>query len=216
MTKNKTMRKSLSLVACLSLMCALLLACSGCGNKEKDALLGTWQTTIDLTDMINDEMAAGLDDDEMLQYLTVEKFTMDLTLVFNEDDSYSLSADEAAMSQQLDTIIESFKGGMTRYIEDMIAAEGVDMTVDDFFAQLGMDMDTLMDQAFDKEDLMSAADAMESKGTFEAKGGVLYLTDEEGTGLESYKLEDGKLTLTGEGVEDATMKDLYPMVFTKK
>ena len=168
MTKNKTLRKSLSLVACLSLMCALLLACSGCGNKEKDALLGTWQTTIDLTDMINDEMAAGLDDDEMLQYLTVEKFTMDLTLVFNEDDSYSLSADEAAMSQQLDAIVDSFKGGMTKYIEDMIAAEGVDMTVDDFFAQLGMDMDTLMDQAFDKEDLMSAADAMESKGTFEA------------------------------------------------
>lgn len=213
--KHKNVRKSLSLLVCLSLMSALLLACSGCGGDKK-ALLGNWETSIDLTDMINDEMKAGLNDDEMLQYLTVEKFTMELSLSFNEDDTYAMSVDEAALESSLDQVIATFKTGLTQYVEEMIAAQGVEMTVDDFFAQAGITLDDMLAQAFDKDEVMSSLDDMESKGTFEAKGGVLYLTDDEGTGLESYKLEDGKLTLTGEGVEDDDTKALYPMVFTKK
>lgn len=216
MMKHKNLRKSLSLLACLSLMCALLLACSGCGGGDKKALLGDWETSIDLTDMINDEMKAGLNDDEMLQYLTVEKFTMELSLSFNEDDTYAMSVDEAALESSLDQVIATFKTGLTQYVEEMIAAQGVEMSVDDFFAQVGITLDDMLAQAFDKDEVMSSLDSMESKGTFEAKGGVLYLTDDEGTGLESYKLEDGKLTLTGEGVEDDDTKALYPMVFTKK
>lgn len=214
--KRKNLRKSLSLLVCFSLMSALLLACSGCGGGDKKALLGNWQTSIDLTDMINDEMKAGLNDDEMLKYLTVEKFTMELSLSFNEDNTYAMSVDEAALESSLDQVIASFKTGLTQYVEEMIAAQGVEMTVDDFFAQAGITLDDMLAQAFDKDDVMSSLDSMESKGTFEAKGGVLYLTDDEGTGLESYKLEDGKLTLTGEGVEDDDTKALYPMVFTKK
>lgn len=214
--KHKNVRKSLSLLVCLSLMSALLLACSGCGGGDKKALLGNWETSIDLTDMINDEMKAGLNDDEMLQYLTVEKFTMELSLSFNEDDTYAMSVDEAALESSLDQVIATFKTGLTQYVEEMIAAQGVEMTVDDFFAQAGITLDDMLAQAFDKDEVMSSLDDMESKGTFEAKGGVLYLTDDEGTGLESYKLEDGKLTLTGEGVEDDDTKALYPMVFSKK
>lgn len=214
--KHKNVRKSLSLLVCLSLMSALLLACSGCGGGDKKALLGNWETSIDLTDMINDEMKAGLNDDEMLQYLTVEKFTMELSLSFNEDNTYAMSVDEAALESSLDQVIATFKTGLTQYVEEMIAAQGVEMTVDDFFAQAGITLDDMLAQVFDKDEVMSSLDDMESKGTFEAKGGVLYLTDDEGTGLESYKLEDGKLTLTGEGVEDDDTKALYPMVFSKK
>lgn len=214
--KHKNVRKSLSLLVCLSLMSALLLACSGCGGGDKKALLGNWETSIDLTDMINDEMKAGLNDDEMLQYLTVEKFTMELSLSFNEDNTYAMSVDEAALESSLDQVIATFKTGLTQYVEEMIAAQGVEMTVDDFFAQVGITLDDMLAQAFDKDEVMSSLDDMESKGTFEAKGGVLYLTDDEGTGLESYKLEDGKLTLTGEGVDDSDLEGLYPLVFTKK
>lgn len=215
--KRENLRKSLSLLACLSLMCALLLACSGCGGGDKKALIGDWEATIDLTDMTNDEMAAGLrNDPDMLKYFKVEKFTMNLTLSFKDDDTYSMTVDEDALDKEIDAIIESFKAGTTQYFEDMIAAEGLDVSVEDALAAMGYTLDGFLDEAFPKENFTSSVNEMESKGTFEAKGGVLYLTDDDGTGLESYKLEDNKLTLTGEGVDDSDLEGLYPLVFTKK
>ena len=57
---------------------------------------------------------------------------------------------------------------------------------------------------------------MESSGTFEAKDGVLTLTDDDGPGTEAYELDGDKLTLTGEGSEDSELADMFPLVFTKK
>lgn len=215
--KYKNLRKSAALFVCLSLMSALLLACSGCGGGDKKALIGDWQATIDLTDMINDEMAAGLrNDQDMLKYFTVQKFTLDLTLSFKDDNTYSMTVDEDALDKEIDDIIESFKAGTTQYFEDMIAAEGLDVSVEEALSAMGYTLDGFLDEAFPKENFTSSVDEMESKGTFEAKGGVLYLTDDDGTGMESYKLEDGKLTLTGEGVDDSDLEGLYPLTFTKK
>lgn len=217
MMKNKNFRKSLSLLACLSLMCTLLLMCSGCGNKDKDALVGTWESTLDLTDMVNEQMEAGMgNDQELMQYFTIKDFSIKLILTFNEDDTYKLAVDEAAMGQSLDNILADFKEGATRYFEDLIAQSGQEMTVDEALASMGFTMDDFMDELFSKEDMMSSLGEMESSGTFEAKSEMLYMTDEDGTGVEPYKLDGSTLTLTGEGVDDSDMVGLYPMTFTKK
>lgn len=215
--KHNNIRKSTSLLLCLSLLCSLLLMCSGCGNKEKEALVGTWQTTVDLTDMLNDEMKAGAaGNEEMLDYFPITDFSFKMNLTFRDDGTYEMVVDEAAMEKTVDGLMDTFKTGANQYFEDLIAAEGVDMSVDDVLSQMGLTLDGLIEQLFDKDTIMASADEMESKGTFEAKNGVLSLTDDEGTGLESYKLDGNTLTLTGEGVEDADALMVYPMVFTKQ
>jgi len=212
----KHVRKNLSLLLCLCLLSALLLACSGCGNKEKDALVGEWETSVELADMLNGEITSGLgSDQDMMEYIKVESFKLPLVLSFKEDDTYQMAVDEAGMEQSVDLMLEGLKSGLTRYFEDMIAEEGLEMTVDEVLAATGYTMDQLMEEAFDKDDLMSSMDDMESSGTFKASKGTLVLTDDEGPGTESYKLDGDKLTLTGEGADD-DVKDLYPMVFTRK
>lgn len=215
--KSKNFRKSLSLLTCLGLMCALLLVCSGCGSKDKDALVGSWESSLDLTDMVNDQMEAGMGgDQDLMEYFTIKDFSIKLVLTFNEDDTYKLAVDEAAMGQSLDNILAGFKDGATRYFEDLITQSGQEMTVDEALANMGLTMDDFMEQLFSKEDMMSSLGGMESSGTFEVKGETLYLTDEDGTGAEPYKLDGATLTLTGEGVDDGEMVGLYPMTFTKK
>lgn len=217
MMKHKNIRKSVSLLLSLSLLCTLLLLCSGCGNKAKDALIGDWETTIDMTGMINDEMSAGLDSDpELMDYFSIDNFSIKLTLSFRDDDTYTMSIDEAALEDSVDQVIELFRTGIVNYFEDMIAQSGLDMTVDDVLAASGYTLDQFLEETFDKEDIMSSMDEMESSGTFEAKDNILYLTDEDGTGLEAYELDGDKLTLTGEGVDDGELEGLYPLVLTKK
>lgn len=120
------------------------------------------------------------------------------------------------MGQSLDNILADFKEGATRYFEDLIAESGQEMTVDEALSAMGLTMDDFMDQLFSKEDMMSSLGEMESSGTFQAKGGMIYMTDGDGTGVEPYELEDSTLTLTGEGVDDGELVGLYPMTFTKK
>lgn len=155
-------------------------------------------------------------DQELMQYFTIKDFSIKLALTFNEDDTYKLAVDEAAMGQSLDNILADFKEGATRYFEDLIAESGQEMTVDEALSAMGLTMDDFMDQLFSKEDMMSSLGEMESSGTFQAKGGMIYMTDGDGTGVEPYELEDSTLTLTGEGVDDGELVGLYPMTFTKK
>lgn len=217
MMKNKKARKSLSLLACLSLMCSLLLLCSGCGNKDKDALIGSWETTLDLTDMVNEQMEAGMGaQQDLMEYFTIKSFPLKLILTFNEDDTYKLAMDKAAMDQSLDNILKDFRDGATRYFEDIIAESGQEMTIDEALASMGITMDDFMEQLFNKDAMVSSMGEMESSGTFEVKSGKLFLTDEEGTGLEPYTLDGTTLTLTGEGVDDGELMGMYPMVFSKK
>lgn len=219
---KQNMRKSAAFLLSLSLLCAILLACSGCaGNKDKEALVGTWETTLDLTSMMNDELKAGMgNDEELMSYFTLSDFTVTLTITFRDDDTYTLAADEASMEKSVDSVIETLKNGFNKYLEDMLAEEYPDMTLDEFFEAAGTTMDAFYDETFgdalDKEVLMSSTDDMESNGTFKAKDGILTLTDDEGPGLEAYELNGDKLTLTGEGVEDSSLTGLYPLVFTKK
>lgn len=215
--KHNNVRKNVSLLACLSLICAMLLACSGCGNKDKEALIGDWESTIDLTGMLNEQMEAGMGgDEEMMSYFNFSSFTMKLNLSFNDDDTYKLSVNEEELDKSFDELIESLRTGITKYLEDMIAQQGVDMTVDEFLQQMGMDLDTFMDQALNKDVILASMGDMASSGTFEAKDGVLYMTENGSTSLAEYALDNGKLTLSDKGADDSELKDFYPLVFTKK
>lgn len=218
MTKHKNIRKSMSLMLCLSLMCALLLACSGCGNKEKDALVGTWETTLDMTDMINDELKASMgNDQEMMSYFKIDEFGIKAILTFGSDDTYKLSVDEKALEKSLDNVISIFRDGLQNYFEDAMKGQGIDMTVDELLQASGMGtLDSLLEEALDRDDLMSSMGDMESSGKFEIKNGALYMTDDDGTSTESYKLDGNKLTFTGEDSKDSDLEDFYPLVFTKK
>ena len=131
-----------------------------------------------------------------------------------------MAVDKASVEKSADNAISTLQDGFSKYLEDMLAQQYPDMTIDEFFEAAGMTQEQFYDQLFgevlNKDNLVSFTDDMESSGTFEAKDGVLTLTDDDGPGTEAYELDGDKLTLTGEGSEDSELADMFPLVFTKK
>ena len=65
------MKKSVAIVLCLALVFSLCLC--GCGSEKKQ-VLGTWTTTIELADQINEGIAGS--DPEAAEYLTIDSFKL--------------------------------------------------------------------------------------------------------------------------------------------
>ncbi len=209
----------------LSLILALVmvLTLAGC-SSDKDALVGKWVGVMDLADALNSYLAAALDA-ELMSYFTLSSFDVKLVFTFREDDTYSLTVDESAMPKTLETFKNDLRGGMVKYMEDMIAAEGYEMSVDEFLAFAGTSVDDLMEQAFPESMMDQLVEEMtagvNSEGKFKANDGKLFMTDSASedindTMYDNYTLEGDTLTLvtTTDDMDEFTAA-MYPMVFHK-
>lgn len=198
------MKKVVSTLLCMSLLCALLLACSGCGGG-KGKLVGDWTATVDVTDALKDELERSIGDDDAMSYFKIDKFTFVLNLTLDKDGDYTLELDGKSMEKSMDGLVDSVKDGLADYLEKTIQDQGLDMSVDEFCQAMGdMSYDEFFDQMIDKDQLMPDMDEMNSKGTYEAEDGVLTLKDKD-SGEKSkydYELKGSKLTLDLDGELD--------------
>lgn len=200
----------------------LVLLLGGCGASEKDALVGAWKAELDLTDIFNTSMTR-VSAEDMAEYLKVEAFSVAVTLTFREDDTYSMKVDEAALNETMQNIRSDIQAGMERYLVDLVAAEGVEMSLEEILTLSGLSMSDLMDEIITPELTASVVENINAQGKFEAEGGKLYLS----AGLqfavdkniyEPYRLEGTTLTLleivSDEAVDNFTSA-MYPMIFQK-
>ena len=74
----------ITILACAFALCLVLVGCGGGGSASKDAFLGTW--SIDSIESDNPENVISSDDIAMMRSMN-----MDVTLTFNEDDTFSLN-----------------------------------------------------------------------------------------------------------------------------
>lgn len=200
----------------------LVLLLGGCGASEKDALVGAWKAELDLTDIFNTSMTR-VSAEDMAEYLKVEAFSVAVTLTFREDDTYSMKVDEAALNETMQNIRSDIQAGMERYLVDLVAAEGVEMSLEEILTLSGLSMSDLMDEIITPELTASVVENINAQGKFEAEGGKLYLS----AGLqfavdkniyEPYRMEGTTLTLleivSDEAVDNFTSA-MYPMIFQK-
>lgn len=214
------MKKKIAALLCLVLMFTMIL--SGCGANEKDAILGTWEGTLDMTDALNASIAAA-GDEEMAKYLAFDYFELKITMTFNADDTYALTVDEEHLSDQVDGLMEQMVDCMYTYMGDYLAEMGLDMSVDELLAQMGYTMEQLVEEYFDRDDLAESFSELETEGNFKVADGKLYMS--EGTNYavdedvyETYTIEGSTLTIsegTADDDADEIFQYIYPMVLNK-
>lgn len=207
------MKKILALTLSVLMLVGLL---AGCGGADKE-IVGKWQMSMDMVDMLNEEFAnMGMEDAVQLS-----SFVVTMNFDFKSDNTYTCELDAAAFQTTMDTMKAEMRDGFTKYIEDMIAAQGADMTVDEFFELSGTTLDEALDEAFSAEDMASVADELAGDGNYETKDGKLFLSD----GLD-YKVDpevyytytidgDSMSFLSGVGTDEDEFAEFFPLQLTR-
>lgn len=216
------MKKVMSLILVAAMLVVMLVGFTGCGSNEAEKFVGTWSTDVDLADMINEELAT---DPTIAEYIVLDSFMITMQMTFNEDGTYFATFDEASIQTALDEMMVVIEDGVTRMMEDEIAAAGLDMSVEDLLAMSDMTLEDLMAEmtaALDGEAMI--AEMMEEslmEGNYEATSDKLFLSD----GLdydvdeevyELYEMDGSTLTLLENvGGDEDDLFGLYPLTFTK-
>lgn len=207
--------------AVTALALALSLALTGCGGKgDAERLAGVWDCALEVADFFNE----GFEEEQLGDYLHLDTFPLTLRFTFKTDGTYECAVDNDAFAQSMEGVKTIVKDGLAKYAEDLIAAQGVEMTADELFQAVGTSLDEMVDQTFAEEGLDSVADEYNFDGNFTAADGKLCLSD--GT---DYNVDPGLYflyTFSGDNTLDLTgssgyqegedlFDGFYPLTLTK-
>ena len=217
-----TTKKIVSILMILA-MAVLFCGCGGSGGSDKDAFVGTWNATMDVTEFFNSTIQESIaqGDDDMASYFNIDKFELPLVFTFNEDDTYTMTADKDGLSSTMDAVKSNIKDGFMKYLEDMVADQGLDMSVDEVLQLMGYDLDELIEEAIGSELVDAMVAEIETSGKWEVKGGKLNMTDSmsdtEMGEFGSYKIDSNGITLNLTEDEEGSLEQLgvSTLVLTK-
>ena len=229
------MKKLLSLILALGLALSLI----GCGSKGPE-ILGTYDTTINLKDMLVEEINAGMDmatETSLTDYMS--DFNMVVVSEFSEDGTYKQYVD----MDQFTASYEQFKTEVTAYMKDMLAEvlivsladsgvvvetveeleSALGMTYEEIIQMsLGMDLESFVNLAMDESvNLEEMSEEATSEGKYKAEDGKLYMSDSLDTEIdesayELYTIEGDVVTITeGVNIEADEYID-YPFELNKR
>ena len=186
--------------------------------EDETSIYGTWKTSLDLSEMMNQLYAALL---EGITLPAITGLTFEFDFEFNENGTFKCEVSEdsakAAMENAKPSLVAFFEALYTAMAEQM------DMTLEEALAAEGIEsIDALIEQQFNTADM---AEGFTSEGKFLIEDNKLYTeVDENGeidkTQYTVFTLENGKLTFTevvGGDEEDSNMfSDFLPLVFEKQ
>ena len=208
------MKKTLALLMALVMLTGLLAGCGG-----DDALLGTWEASIELPDLdeLNQELAsAGLG-----EYIKLDSFAVVVRFTFNKDGTYSRAVDVDALTASVEDLKTKMKDGLTAFAEDAIAAQGLEgVTVDDIFAALGTSLDEMMEEMSMEDEIKQMEEEMAAEGNYKTKDGKLYLSDgldhiPDDEVYQTYTIEGDTLTILDSAGGDGSDAGMYPLDLKK-
>lgn len=232
--------------ACILLIACMLLTLFGCGKSDKDKddsdkkgsggitesvnpnatdqekFVGTWTATIDATDLLNESILEGMGEDAeaMAEYVHISSFVLVMEFSFRDDGTYSMSVDRAHFNNTINSVKNELTNGMRRFLEDMLTAEGVDMSLDELLAEEGVSFDELMDESFPTSMFDSLADGFSSSGKWKAENGKLYTSEGANAEIDDNEYDFYEFISSNEiklsspaGAADPT--GLYPITLKK-
>lgn len=208
------MKKRIALLLSFVLVLSLALcACGGDkgGSETKTTIVGTWETDIDMTDMLNEQMvAAGVGD-----FITISSFNLTLIMEFNENGTGALRMDEKALEKSFEGLADDMAKGMKSYFASM----GLDL--DELLAAEGMSMDDFIDEMMAEMDVESMGIEFNLEFNYKTEGDKLYISEDIDSEINTdtyntYKLSGNTLTLdAGNEVLEDGMEILFPMTLKR-
>lgn len=222
----KTIGRLLALVLAL----ALVLSMSACSKAPK--LDGVWSYTMDLKkalqatgELDTEDRSAGSEEAQQLQdVLTqmVEGVALKMVLDLKEDGSYTVRIDETSAQAAADAMRANLSAQMPSVLSMMfdVPVDQLDKTL----TALGTSMDDMMQsmyEHFNTEELVASIADRSGKGSYRYEEGKLYLTGEgqteDAAKYLAVELGENELKVTAvNGVEDfKDFEKLTPLVFKK-
>jgi len=210
----KKLTKLLALVLALALVFSLT-ACAG-----KTSIVGTWKYTMDynkLMESMSETEGTDAEDEDMKGLVDAmnklfEGLTMVIILDLKEDNTFTMSTDEASMKAANELIKER----MPDFLKSMFGEDGLNAMLGE-----GQTMDDLVNnyaEEFNTDDM----EMEETKGTYTYEDGKLVLTpegEEAATMTVELSAKELKVTAIDAKEDDEDMMEAFskmlPMVFTK-
>ncbi len=209
------MRRVIAVTLCVLMLLAVTL--TGC--EKKDPLLGTWTGTVELADVINEELIGT--DEEMATYFNFSDLDIEFVMTFGEDGACTFEISKDSIDTMMEKLSGQMNDGMGKMIEDVLKQAGVDMSVEEYLTMMKMDMDALIEEALAGAVDESDFEDMTFEGYYKGKEGKLYLNEDgkefdEGDYI-SYTLEGDKLTIQApEDMDEDMARIMFPLVLTGK
>lgn len=222
-----TMRRVKRMVALImTVMCIFTL--TGCAT-DAEKLVGTWKGEISVNDVMdNTNVASGnLDILLLKQFIDFSEMYIAFDMTFNEDGTYYAKVDEASVQKFLDAVLVEIEKNLYDIVEAEIGKTGVNISVEDMLAYLGVDSGNLIEyikEMYSESDLaLSIAEENLIEGKYDAEDSKLYLSEAldsevDRNEYEIYKLKGNTLTLLENVGNENGEKELihvYPFVLTK-
>ena len=227
------MKKITNLLA-LILALALVLSLAACAGKA--SIVGTWKYTMDANQIMEasgamDELTSsedsGMTEEQAKAVLDTFKKIFDgvsmvMVLDLKEDNSYTMSMDEASAKAASETLSKRLPEMMPELLTAMFGGEE---GLNSFLEMAGMTMEQMsanFAEEFKADELVKSMTSEASKGTYTYEEGKLVLTA-EGEGEEpltmTVELTAKELKVTAVDTKDEDdakqYKAMLPMVFTK-
>lgn len=191
------------------------------GNVEISAkataeIVGIWEVTLNYDTVLNDTYAM---DPTMAQFANFEGLSLIMRYEFREDETISITLDDASFQVFQERIKVQMKDFVIQFMKYLLELQGIDVSLEDYLAESGMDLDILiereMDAAFSEEFFAE----METDGFYRLSEGYLYILEELDDKLEKdggldYKLEGDTLIIGSEETEDY-LDYTFPMELKK-
>ena len=219
------MKKKLVSFVCLIAVLAMLFTLTGCSEKQK--LVGNWKADVNFAQNFEKSLGDSEEAQEMLKFINFNDFaTLSFLLTFSKDGTYSMQFDESSVDTFVSRFRETLGSALTSYLEDKLAAEGLDMSAEEVFAMMGTTKEALLDEYFNEDSVEQLIDDCGElkEGNYDAKDGKLYLSDSLDAAIDEnvydiYQLDGDRLTLLesfGSDDPDGFAESLYPITFVKQ
>lgn len=182
-----------------------------------ESIVGTWAGSVDITDYLTSTVAAA--DASMAGYFSFSDLVMDLTMTFTAEGTCSMEFDAEGMETLINSMLEQMRPGLEQMMMDALAAEGLDMSLEEFLSMAGISLDDMLAEVANAALSEETLEAMEQSGNYLVKGDHLCISDDLSDPVDEddyqiFTIENDVLTIElAEGDEE--MAFLFPMVLTR-
>ena len=198
------------ILACLMIVAMMAVMLAGCKPTQEELLQGTWTGTADLA-VAYETLLAGADP-AMTGHIDIKSFTVEVTLEFREDGTYTWDVNEDHLRIGAANMRDAFAEGLATYLQIETGE-----SMDKLLLVSGMTMDELMDTYFDSDMESVVRRMLCSSGTYELDRDTLTLVDQT-----RFVIFEGEISVTEEmlamknGVGGDLITRLVPMTFAKE
>ena len=167
------MKKSICFLLTLVMVAALLC---GCGEKKK--LLGTWECTMDVS-----QLAKQLLDDQGLgEDFEIPGFAVTASLTFLKDNTFRLELDQQKLADSVAVLEENLAEGLLSMLQAKLQEQGLQIDIAELLNQSGLEQSALtqqLTQSFDETAFLEVLTGqLTVEGYYRVKGDKLLLCND--------------------------------------